>query len=76
MNVLMLNGSPRKNGNTAIALEEMKKVFEAEGVHALICLLPPANTGIPFMEEKQERQNGMKKESRPCLDTFYQIKRK
>lgn len=30
----MLNGSPRKNGNTAIALEEMKKVFEAEGVHA------------------------------------------
>lgn len=34
MNVLMLNGSPRKNGNTAIALEEMKKVFEAEGVHA------------------------------------------
>ena len=30
MNILMLNGSPRKNGNTAIALEEMKKVFEAD----------------------------------------------
>ena len=74
MKVLMLNGSPRKNGNTAIALEEMKKVFEAEGVHAPICLLPPANTGIPFMEEKQERRTGMKKESRTCLDTFYQIK--
>ena len=32
MKVLMLNGSPRVNGNTSIALEEMKNVFEAEGV--------------------------------------------
>ena len=32
MNVLMINGSPRKDGNTAIAVEEMKKVFEAEGI--------------------------------------------
>ncbi|MCC8061072.1 MAG: flavodoxin family protein [Clostridiales bacterium] len=32
MKVLMLNGSPRANGNTAIALDEMKAVFEAEGV--------------------------------------------
>lgn len=32
MKVLMINGSPRLNGNTAIALDEMKKVFEAEGV--------------------------------------------
>ena len=31
MNVLMINGSPRKDGNTAIAVDEMKKVFEAEG---------------------------------------------
>ena len=30
MKVLMLNGSPRKDGNTSIALEEMKKIFEAE----------------------------------------------
>ncbi|MCD8022140.1 MAG: flavodoxin family protein [Lachnospiraceae bacterium] len=30
MKVLMLNGSPRVNGNTAIALGEMKKVFEEE----------------------------------------------
>ncbi len=30
MNVLMLNGGSRKNGNTAIALEEMRKVFEAD----------------------------------------------
>ena len=32
----MLNGSPRVNGNTSIALEEMKNVFEAEGVEVEI----------------------------------------
>lgn len=32
MKVLMLNGSPRKNGNTAAALLEMEKVFVAEGI--------------------------------------------
>lgn len=32
MKVLMINGSPHANGNTAIALEEMNKVFHAEGI--------------------------------------------
>jgi len=32
MKVLMLNGSPRANGNTALALAEMEKVFALEGV--------------------------------------------
>lgn len=32
MKVLMINGSPHAKGNTAIVLEEMRKVFEAEGV--------------------------------------------
>lgn len=32
MKVLMLNGSPRKNGNTSIALTEMERVFAAAGV--------------------------------------------
>lgn len=32
MKVLMVNGSPRVNGNTAVALREMEKVFAAEGV--------------------------------------------
>ena len=32
MKVLLLNGSPRSNGNTAIALNEMVKVFEKEGI--------------------------------------------
>ena len=32
MNVLILNGSPRKDGNTSLALQEMVKIFEAEGI--------------------------------------------
>ncbi len=32
MKVLILNGSPRIDGNTTIAVQEMVKVFEAEGV--------------------------------------------
>ena len=36
MKVLMINGSPNANGNTATALREMAKVFEAEGVEVEI----------------------------------------
>ena len=32
MKVLILNGSPRPQGNTSIALAEMEKVFEKEGI--------------------------------------------
>ena len=32
MNVLIINGSPRANGNTEVALKEMKDIFEASGV--------------------------------------------
>ena len=32
MKVLLINGSPRKEGNTFIALNEMKHVFEQEGI--------------------------------------------
>ena len=32
MKVLMLNGSPRKGGNTAIALNEMEQIFRSSGV--------------------------------------------
>lgn len=32
MKVLIINGSPRANGNTDIALREMEKVFAEEGV--------------------------------------------
>lgn len=32
MKVLMINGSPRANGNTAAALDEMRSIFEAQGI--------------------------------------------
>lgn len=32
MKVLLINGSPKANGNTALALEEMRKVFEKEQI--------------------------------------------
>ena len=32
MKVLMINGSPRKNGNTSIALAEMERIFQDEGI--------------------------------------------
>ena len=32
MKVLMLNGSPRKDGNTALALAEFEKIFQEEGI--------------------------------------------
>ena len=36
MKVLMINGSPRKNGNTYIALHEMEKIFAGEGIETEI----------------------------------------
>ena len=32
MNVLLLNGSPRTNGNTALALREMEQIFAKQGI--------------------------------------------
>jgi multimeric flavodoxin WrbA len=36
MKVLILNGSPKADGNTAIAIDEMVKVFDQEGVESEI----------------------------------------
>ncbi len=36
MKVLMINGSPRESGNTFQALDEMRKVFEKNGIEAEI----------------------------------------
>ena len=36
MKVLILNGSPKPDGNTAIAIEEIRKVFAEEGVETEI----------------------------------------
>ena len=32
MNILMINGSPHADGNTALALAEMRKIFDAEKI--------------------------------------------
>ncbi len=36
MNVLIINGSPKSNGNTAIALHEMEEIFHQEGIETEI----------------------------------------
>ena len=36
MKVLIINGSPRVNGNTSIAVNELVKTFEAEGVETVV----------------------------------------
>ncbi len=36
MKVLMINGSPRPNGNTSIALREMEKIFTVDGIETEI----------------------------------------
>ncbi len=35
MKVLFINGSPHANGNTYIALHEMEKIFDKEGIERL-----------------------------------------
>ena len=37
MKVLILNGSPRADGNTALAVSEIEKTLEAEGIEAEVC---------------------------------------
>ena len=36
MNVLMINGSPHRQGNTYLALQEMEKIFQQEGIESEI----------------------------------------
>ena len=36
MKVLMINGSPRAEGNTYVALREMEKIFKEEGIETEI----------------------------------------
>ncbi len=37
MKVLIINGSPRKDGNTSIAVNEMVKVFDSQGIETEVC---------------------------------------
>ena len=36
MKILMINGSPRANGNTALAFSEMEKIFHKNGIETEI----------------------------------------
>ena len=44
MKVLIINGSPKSNGNTATAINEMVKVFDSEGINTQI--VPIGNKDI------------------------------
>ena len=46
MKVLIINGSPRANGNTDIALREMEKVFAEEGVEIFFTQMDVAGAGF------------------------------
>ena len=37
MKVLIINGSPRKNGNTSLAVNELVKTFNAKGIETEVC---------------------------------------
>ncbi len=37
MKVLIINGSPRKNGNTSLAVNELVKTFQTEGIETEVC---------------------------------------
>ena len=51
MKVLLLNGSPRPDGNLSVALKEMERVFRAEGVETeLIQVGNQASTWQAFRE--------------------------
>lgn len=39
MKVLILNGSPRVGGNTSVAVDEMVKIFEKEGIETEVVLV-------------------------------------
>lgn len=43
MKVLLVNGSPRERGNTYLALHEMEKVFEEEGIETEILFVGNRN---------------------------------
>ena len=50
MNVLMLNGSPRTNGNIALAFQEMEQVFRENGIGVEnIQLGKPTNASLTIL---------------------------
>ena len=53
MKVLMINGSPHKEGNTYIALHEMEKIFSREGIETEILHIGNRDIRLPVLPEKR-----------------------
>lgn len=59
MKILAINGSPRKNGNTALLIHEMFKIFEAEGFQTeLVQLGNKPVHGCTACSKCKEEQDG------------------
>lgn len=43
MKVLIINGSPRTEGNTSVAVNELVRTFEAEGIETEVCQIGSKN---------------------------------
>lgn len=73
MKIVAINGSPRKKGNTSILLEEMLKVFQAEGIITELVQLgnKPVHgcTACGICKEKQDGKCHIKNEHlNYCID--------
>ena len=49
MKVLIINGSPRVDGNTTVGVNEMVKVFDAEGIETIVFQI--GNTAVAGLHE-------------------------
>ena len=47
LKVLMINGSPKANGNTAVALKEMENIFKENGIEVETVVI--GNKSSPWM---------------------------
>ena len=59
MKVLLINGSPHREGNTFIALSEVARTLESEGVQAEI-----VHIGTKAVQRSEERRVGKECRSR------------
>ena len=64
MKVLILNGSPHANGNTSIAVNELVKTFEAQGVEISRSLVQDADVVLYLVDGTQ----GMNDEDRQFIE--------
>ena len=62
LKVLMLNGSPKANGNTAIALREMENVFKENGVEVETVVLETVKVKESDQDLVNQKAKLLKKE--------------